>query len=152
MIEMANTVPYLIIKGGAKKAIKLYKSIFGAEIISHMPYDKKMGKEMGFPEDFDYENSTMHAHIEIDGAPIYLADDLAGFGDEKVPRRGTGRVEIMLDVDSKNKFDKIWEKASKRRGFKVIMPAEKTFWGAWYCRFIDSKKIGWQINFQIPEK
>jgi PhnB protein len=149
---MTETVPYLIIKGGAMKAIKLYKSVFGAKIISHMPYDKKMGKEFGLPEDFDYENSTMHAHIEIDGAPIYLADDTAGFGDEKAPRRGYGRVEIMLGINSKKRFDEIWEKVSKRRGFKILLPAQKTFWGSWYCRFIDSKKIGWQINYEIPQK
>lgn len=151
---MGQTIPYLIIKGGAKKAIKLYQSIFNAKIISHMPFEKEMGKQIGLPDDFDFENSTLHAEIHIDGAPIYLADDTSNsniFGEEKL-RRGLGRVEVMLSVDTKEKFDKIWEKVSKRRGFKILMPAEKTFWNAWYCRFIDSKKIGWQINYQIPQK
>ncbi len=147
---MAQTIPYLIIKGGAKKAIKLYKSIFNAKLISHMPFDKNIGKEWGFPKDFDYESSTMHAHIEIDGAPIYLSDDLS-YGDEKI-RRGVGRVDIMLGIDSKERFDEIWNKVKNRRGIKVIMPAEKTFWGSWYCRFMDSKKVGWQINYEIPQK
>lgn len=150
MNDMAQTIPYLIIKDGAKKAIKLYKSIFGAKLVSHMPFDKVMAKEFGFPKDFDYENSTMHAVLEIDGAPIYISDDLS-FGDEKI-RRGIGRVDIMLGIDSKERFDEIWEKVKNRRGFKIIMPAEKTFWESWYFRFIDSKKIGWQINYQIPQK
>ena len=115
-----------------------------------MPYDKNTGKEFGFPKDFDYENSTMHSHIEIDGAPIYLSDDLS-HGDEKI-RRGIGRVEIMIDINSKERFDEIWNKVKNRRGIKVIMPAEKTFWGSWFFRFIDSKKIGWQINYDIPQK
>jgi PhnB protein len=147
---MANTIPYLIIKGGAKKAIKLYKSIFNAKLISHMPYDENIGKEYGFPKDFDYENSTMHAHIEIDGATVYLSDDLS-HGDEKI-RRGIGRVEVMIEIDSKKRFDEIWNKIKNRRGIKVIMPAEKTFWGSWFCRFIDSKKIGWQINYDLPQE
>jgi uncharacterized glyoxalase superfamily protein PhnB len=115
-----------------------------------MPFDKNMGTQMGLPPNFDYENSTMHAVIEIEGAQIYLSDDI-GFGDEKI-RRSFGRVEVVLEVDTKEKFDEIWEKVSKRRGFKILMAAEKTFWNAWYCRFIDSKKIGWQINYQIPQK
>lgn len=115
-----------------------------------MPFDEKIGKEWGFPKDFDYEKSTMHAHIEIDGAPIYLSDDLS-YGDEKI-RRGIGRVDVMLGIDSKERFDEIWNKVKNRRGIRVIMPAEKTFWGSWFCRFIDSKKIGWQINYEIPQK
>ncbi|MBN2154469.1 MAG: hypothetical protein JW776_00310 [Candidatus Lokiarchaeota archaeon] len=151
---MAKTIPYLVMKGvgGAKKAIKLYKSVFGAKLIDTMKYNEKIGKQMGFPDDFDYENSTMHAEIEIDGAPIYLADDTSGFGDEKTPRRSFGKVEIMLSVDSKEKFDEIWKNVSIRRGFVVLLPAQKTFWGAWFCRFIDSKKIAWQINYTIPQK
>ena len=89
--------------------------------------------------------------IEIDGAKIYLADDL-GFGEEKAPRRGLGRVEIYLELDSKESFDRIWEKASKRRGFKVLMPAEFTFWGSHFARFLDTKKIGWQISYTPPQK
>jgi len=149
---MGKIIPYLVIKGvgGAKKTIELYKSIFEAKLIDQMPFDKNMGTQMGFPADFDYENSIMHAVIEIQGSQIYLSDDI-GFGDEKI-RRGFGRVEVVLEVDSKEIFDEIWKKISKRRGFKVLMPAEKTFWNAWYCRFIDSKKIGWQINYQIPQK
>ena len=147
---MAQTIPYLIIKGGAKKAIKLYKSIFNAKEISHMPYTKEIGEGYDFPKDFDYENSTMHAHIEIDGAPIYLSDD-NNFGDQNF-RRGVGRVDVMLGIDSKERFDEIWNKVKNRRGIKVIMPAEKTFWGSWYCRFMDSKKVGWQINYEIPQK
>jgi uncharacterized glyoxalase superfamily protein PhnB len=93
-----------------------------------MPFDKSMAKESGFPKDFDYENSTMHAEIEIDAAPIYLSDDLS-FVDEKI-RRGIDRVDVMLGIDSKKRFDEIWEKVKNRRGMKVIMPAEKTFWNS----------------------
>ena len=150
---MAKTIPYLTLKGvsGAKKAIRLYKSVFGAKESSRMPYTKEIGKEYGFPKDFDYENSTMHAEIDIEGATIYLADDL-GFGEEKAPRRGLGKVEIYLELDSKESFDRIWEKASKRRGFKILMPAELTFWGSWFARFIDSKKVSWQIAYTPPQK
>jgi len=132
-------IPYLIVKNG-KESIKLYEELFGAKIIDHMPFTKEMGTQFGLPNDFDYDNSTLHAELEINSAKIMLTDNMAG-------EIGGGNVEVMLQLDSKDQIDTIYSIA-KKKGFKIKMELEKTFWGAYFTRFEDSDGIGWQLNFQ----
>ena len=136
---MVLAIPYLIVKNG-KESIKLYEELFGAKIIDHMPFTKEMGTQFGLPNDFDYDNSTLHAELEINGAKIMLTDNMAG-------EIGGGNVEVMLQLDSKDQIDTIYSIA-KKKGFKIKMELEKTFWGAYFTRFEDSDGIGWQLNFQ----
>ena len=35
--------------------------LFNAKLVEHQPFSKDVGAQFGFPNDFDYENSTMHA-------------------------------------------------------------------------------------------
>lgn len=135
---MTKAIPYLLVKSG-KKAIKLYEYLFGAKLIEHQPFNKEISKEFGLPEDFDYENSTMHAKLDIDGALVYLADNMMGLP-------SPGNVEITLDLENKDQIDQIYEKV-KKKDFKIKMELERTFWGAWFARFEDSEGIGWQLNY-----
>lgn len=41
-----------------------------------MSFTKEIGQGMGLPEDFDYENSTMHSVLEIGGTEVYVADSM----------------------------------------------------------------------------
>jgi PhnB protein len=128
-----------MVKNG-KKAIELYKDLFGAKLVDHMPFSKEMGAEFGFPKDFDYENSTMHAVIDIGGAELMLNDNIMN-------APGSGNIEIVLHLDSKKALETIYNKALAKK-FKIKMELQQTFWGAWYARFEDSEGIGWQLNFQ----
>ena len=58
----------------AKNSIEYYKQIFDAKLSPKFPFNPQAGKMMGLPEDYDYENSTMHAEIDIAGARLYLFD------------------------------------------------------------------------------
>ena len=69
VIKMTRSIPYILVKNG-NKAIDLYKSLFGAKLVSKQSFSPEIGKEMGFPKDFDYKNSTMHAILDIKGAII----------------------------------------------------------------------------------
>ena len=136
---MVKINPYLMVKNG-KEAIELYKDLFGAKLVDHMPFTKEMGGEsFGFPDDFDYENSTMHAVLNIGDATIMLSDNPMG-------KSGSGNVQVLITVDSLEEIEKINEKVQKKK-FTIIMPFEKRFWGSWYMMFEDSFGIGWQINY-----
>ncbi|MHA2131747.1 MAG: VOC family protein [Promethearchaeota archaeon] len=136
---MVKINPYLMVKNG-KESIELYKYLFGAKVMEHMPFSKEMGGEsFGFPEDFDYENSTMHAVLDIDGATIMLSDNPMG-------KSGSGNVQALITVDSKEAIEEINKKVLEKK-FNIIMPFEKRFWGSWYMMFEDSDGIGWQINY-----
>jgi len=136
-------IPYLIVRNG-KESIKLYEELFGAKVIEHMPFTKEMGTQFGLPDDFDYKNSTLHAELEINGGKIMVTDNMAG-------ETGGGNVEVLLQLESKDQIDTIYSKA-KKKGFKIKMELEKTFWGAYFARFEDSDGIGWQLNFQEEER
>ena len=136
---MVLAIPYLIVRNG-KESIKLYEELFGAKVIEHMPFTKEMGTQFGLPDDFDYKNSTLHAELEINGGKIMVTDNMAG-------ETGGGNVEVLLQLESKDQIDTIYSKA-KKKGFKIKMELEKTFWGAYFARFEDSDGVGWQLNFQ----
>jgi len=136
---MVKTNPFLLVKNG-KEAIELYKELLGAKLVNHMPFSKEIGAEFGLPDDFDYDSSTMHAVIDVGGAEIMLADNTMG-----IP--GSGNVEIVLHLDSKEQLETIYKKA-KDKEFKIKMELQKTFWGAWFARFEDSEGVGWQLNYQ----
>ncbi|MBD3207656.1 hypothetical protein GF319_15105 [Candidatus Bathyarchaeota archaeon] len=53
-----------------------------------------------------------------------------------------GPVEIVLDFESKDEIEKVWQRV-KENNLKIIMPLEEQFWRALYGRFIDSKGVGW---------
>ena len=127
-----------MVKNG-KESIELYKEIFGAKELVHMPFQKEMGTRMGLPDDFDYENSTMHAELEIGGAKVMLSDNAMN-------KNPSGNVQIFVDLDSKKELDEIYERIKKKK-FQIIMDPVKTFWGAWITMFEDSNGIGWQVAY-----
>jgi PhnB protein len=142
---MVKAIPYILVKNG-KKAIKLYEDIFGAKIVSHQPFSKEVGPQMGLPDDFDYENSTMHAELKIGRANIYLSDN-----PHEDPSKKSSNVEVLLDLNSKKQLESIYGKIEKNKKFKILMPLEKMFWGSYHTRFTDSEGIGWQLSW-TPKK
>ncbi len=69
---------------------------------------------------------------------IYLSDGKA---------QGGGKVEIVLNYDSREQIEEVWAKV-KKAGYEVKM--EEQFWGAIYGRFVSADGIGWQLNYNIP--
>lgn len=137
---MVTVVPYLAVSN-AKEALELYKHVFEIEVKNHMPFDKEMGQNMGLPDDFDYENSTMHCEFELDGSRIYMSDDASG------KKAGAQKVDVLLEIDSKDQIEKFYKNAENHK-FSISNKLEKTFWGAWFARIVDPFGIGWQMNYQ----
>ena len=136
---MTSAIPYLFVKNG-KNSIEIYKEVFGAKKIDHMPFTKEIGQQFGLPDDFDYDSSTLHAEIDINGGKIFLADNMEGMP-------GGGNVEVMLDLESKKQIETIYKKI-KEKGFKIIEELEKRFWGAYFARLEDPDGIHWMLHFQ----
>lgn len=137
---MVKAIPYLMVENG-KKAISFYEDLFDAKVIDHQPFSKKIGKEFGFPDGFDYDNSTMHAELQIGGAEIYISDNPMGR-----ENGSSNNVEIVLDLENREQIDKIYKKAKELECI-ISMVLQKTFWGSYYARFEDPIGIGWQLNF-----
>ena len=74
---MVKISPYLMVKNG-QKAIELYKDLFGVKLVEHTLFPKESGSFFGFPDDFKYENSTLHAILDIKGDILMLSDNTIG--------------------------------------------------------------------------
>jgi len=139
---VVKAIPAIIVKN-AKQTLKVYEDLFGAKMRNWTPVSKDMANHMGFPEDFDLDNSTLHAEFQIGDALFYINDSM---GYQLAPE---GNVEIMLEVDSKEQIDAIWEKV-KQNNYKIKTELAKTFWNAYFGMFFDGDGIGWQLNFPLP--
>jgi PhnB protein len=141
---LVKAIPYLVVPK-AKEAIELYKKVFDAKLVSHEPFSKEMGDQMGFSDDFDYPNSTMHAELDISGSDIYMSDSDSP---EQIPK---GNVEVVLSLDNLQQIESFYKNA-KDSGAEIIMELQKTFWGAHFTRFRDSFGVGWQLNYAEPKE
>ena len=137
-----KVIPYISVPN-AMKAIAAYEKLFDARLVDRMPFDEAVGASMGLPDDFDYENSTMHAVLDFSGAEVYISDSMG----EPAP----GPVEILLDFDSREEIEGVWAKV-KKMGLRVVMELEPQFWGALYGRFVDDDGVGWQLNHNLSQE
>lgn len=133
---MVKMIPYLNVPN-AKEAIDVYQQIFGAKILNHLPFNKNNAPPGGFPADFDFENSTMYAQIEILGLPIHMSDAQS----EVSPK---GMVDIYLELDNEDQINQFYDKA--KSSCNVVVPLGKQDWGAYYTNFKDPIGITWQLS------
>jgi uncharacterized glyoxalase superfamily protein PhnB len=137
---MVKLIPTVTVPN-ALDTIELYKDLFSAKLLSRVPFNAQMGSNLGLPEDFDYEHSTMHAELDFgNGAILYLSDRHADSSQGSLP------IEIYVELDSKAQVESIWQKVQDR-AFNVLLPMQKTFFGSWYLRFVDSDGTPWQVAF-----
>lgn len=137
-----KVIPYISVPN-AMKAIAVYEKLFDARLVDRMPFDETVGASMGLPDDFDYENSTMHAALDFSGAEVYISDSMG--------EAALGPVEILLDFDSREEIEGVWAKV-KKMGLRVVMELEPQFWGALYGRFVDNDGVGWQLNHNLSQE
>ena len=59
-------------------------------------------------------------------------------------------ISISINTDSEEEATKLFNGLSA--GGKIIMPLEKTFWGAYFGMFADKFGIGWMVNYDYNKK
>ena len=134
---MVKIVPYLNLPN-AKKGIDLYQKLFDAKVLDHRPFSKDQPTGTPLPADFDYDNSTMYAYVEILGQQVHMSDAQGNVSP-------TGMVDLYLELDNEEQINKIFEKA-KDLGCQINVPLAKQFWGALYTNFKDPIGITWQLS------
>lgn len=119
---MPTTVTPHLVCTPAKEALAFYEKAFGATIgrVTEMP-----------------GGGVMHAEISIDGAPVWLADDMMG----GAAATGGTPITLHLYVDD---CDKVYEQAVAA-GATATMPLEDQFWGDRYGQVQDPYGHTWAI-------
>lgn len=121
----SGLTPYVNIDG-VRKAIEFYQRAFAAQLISIMPPEAEGG-------------AVMHAHVQINDAPLFLSDFFPEYGFPPVPLQGFNLHLQVKDAD-------FWWKRAIEAGCTITMPIEKQFWGDYYGQLKDPYGITWAIG------
>lgn len=140
---MATINPYLTFNGTCEAAFLFYKSVFGGEF----PYIGKF-KDMppgdGCPELSEADKEKiMHVSLPISTETILMGSDSIETMDKSTIMGNN--FSISINTESKEEADNLFNGLSA--GGKVVMPMNKTFWGAYFGMFSDKFGINWMINF-----
>lgn len=141
---MATINPYLNFQGQTEEAFNLYKSVFGGEFqviqrFKDMPDGDKMSAEDG--------NKIMHISLPIGNGNVLMGTDCLESIGQKV--NAGNNFSISVSTDSEAESDQIFNALAA--GGKVVMPLEKTFWGAYFGMLTDRFGIQWLVNFDYQK-
>ena len=121
----SGLIPYVNVDG-VDGAIAFYKKAFGA-----IEHSRNAASEA--------DPRIMHAHIEINGAPLFLSDFFPEHGFPIVAPQG---YNLHLQVDNAQ----TWFDRAVAAGAKVTMPLAVQFWGDTYGQLKDPYGITWAVG------
>ncbi len=143
---MPQINPYLTFNGNCLEAFNFYKSVFGGDF----PYVGKfndMPDGEGKPVSASDMDRIMHISLPISKETILMGSDTtAEFGSVTAG----SNFSISVNAESEEEANKIFNGISS--GGKVIMPMNKTFWGAYFGMCVDKFGISWMVNFDYNQK
>lgn len=134
---MSNCMTYLTFNGNCREAFEFYRSVFGGEFEYIATFDELPQKYDRVPED---SNRIMHVSFQVKGGVIMGSDTSSTtptvkFGDN---------FSIYVATASIEETDLFIKKMSE--GGTVTMPAENTFWGAYFGMCKDQFGINWMFS------
>lgn len=117
--------------------------MFGeVKVVEFYQFNEENSKHLNLPKDYDYENSCMHATLEIFGQTLFLSDNT----NTKFPTLETGNmISICLPVDKNFDAKGLYERMLAHE-CQIIVPFAKQYWGSSYGMVKDKFGICWQIN------
>ncbi len=132
---MSSINVYLTFDGNCREAMEFYSSVFGTSIDSIQTFAE--GPESS--SDVDGQR-IMHASMSFENGTLMASD---------TPQDSSGLVigdNFSLSLETKNpeQTDDWLEKLSSDGG-TLTMPAEKTFWGAYFGMCRDRFGINWML-------
>ncbi len=127
--------PYLAFNGNCNEAMNFYNSILKGTLevktFAEMPGD--------IPE--EDKNKVMHARILFNDMELMASDSMRG----KKAVNGTS-VALSLEYDDLNEAERVFKELSADG--KILLPFEKSFWGATFGMFSDKFGIQWMVHYQ----
>jgi len=129
---------YLFFSGHCQEALEHYKNCFGGEITLLQTFADLPAESIeSVPE--DYKSKIMHAEFKAENIFIMASDGMPGQPETKGNNIALS-IYFTNEEEQKTAFDKLKE------GGSVLMPLEKTFWGANFGRLVDKFGISWMMS------
>lgn len=135
--------PYVLLDGKANEAVDFYAEVFNAKIESREML-KDWPQEFGGKVPDGYENSIMHAHLNIGKAQLMLADLLPG----QLNQSGT-TVTILIDVKEVTDAKRIF--SALLAGGQETMALQKTSFSPAMGQINGKFGVEWQIITEHPD-
>ena len=136
---MATLNPYLNFNGNAEQAFTHYKSVFGGEFAMVMRF--KDVKDAPAHDDSESEK-LMHIALPINQNSVLMGSDVPG---HYPPVTFGSNFAISVSAESEAEADRFF--AGLSEGGKILMPLEKTFWGAYFGMCMDQFSVSWMVSF-----
>ncbi|WP_139492351.1 VOC family protein [Brevibacillus dissolubilis] len=130
-------IPYLVMDGNAKEAIKFYESALDAQVLYVQTFGE-MPENPEFPLPAEAKERVSHATLKVGETDLMFSDSFPG-----QPVQSGTQVTICISTDDSEKATKIFE--ALQQGGQVNMPLQETFFSPAYGIVTD--KYG--VNFQI---
>jgi len=142
---MATINPYLIFNGKCEEAFNFYKSVFGGDF-PYIGRYKDMPSEQPIPD--EHKEKIMHISLPISKETVLMgADIVEGLAP---PLELGNNYSLSVNADSEDEANRIFNQLSA--GGNVVMPMEKTFWGALFGMFSDKFGINWMVSYSYPRE
>lgn len=145
---MATVNVYLTFEGNCEEAFNFYQSVFGGEFPYIGRFKDIPSEEKGAPMSEKDGNRIMHVTLPISKETCLMGSDIIDISGVKIIQGNN--YSVSINAESKAEADKLFKGLSA--GGKVIMPMEKTFWGAYFGMFADKFGINWMVNFDEPQE
>ncbi len=142
---MTTLNAYLTFNGNCEEAFNFYKSIFGGEF-AHVARFKEMPPSDHCPPVTEEDKEKiMHISLPISKECILMGSDTSeAFGP---PPTFGNNFSLSINTDTTEEVDRIFKALSE--GGQVIMPAEKTFWDAYFGMCTDKFGIQWMVSCEL---
>lgn len=144
VVQRVTTInPYLTFPGNCEEAFMFYKSVFGGNF-QYIGRFNEMPPAEGQPPIPESEgNKIMHVSLPISSETILMGSDSSeAFG--QVTTIGNN-FSISINAASVKDADRLFNGLAA--GGSIVMPMEKTFWGAYFGMLVDRFGIQWMVNF-----
>lgn len=126
---------YLTFNGDCEQALTFYADVLGGKVLAQNTFAEGPGnEELTDPQ----RDKIMHMSVDIGGFAILGSDDLSANTDFG------SNFAIVLTPDSEEAAKRQFESFADQGA--VVVPLDKTFWGALFGQVKDQFGIQWMIN------
>ncbi len=139
---MSDCSVYLTFNGNCREAFDFYRSVFGGDFDYITTFDELPEKYERAPEDSD---RIMHVSLPVKEGLLMGSDTFSAMGNVDFGNN----FSISVTTSSIEETDTFMERMSTNG--KVTMPAEKTFWGAYFGMCCDQFGINWMFSCPAEE-
>lgn len=140
---MAALNPYLNFNGNTEDAFNFYKSVFGGEFLV---FQRFKDVPAGVPMPEGEGEMIMHVALPLGNGSMLMGSDVPS----SFPPASFGtNVHISINTSSEAETEKLFNGLTA--GGQVLMPLEKTFWGAYFGMFKDKFGVHWMVNYDYNQ-